>query len=421
MINVKIAIKSLFRKGFFHVFGGSILNKIIGFLSSILLVRILTKGEYGVFTYAWNIYSLILLANGCGLESGTLQLCSERGSDKEYVQAVCGYSVKKGLLFNISLLSALLLIGIAVPLKLDGANEVIVLLCALPMVKILYGIAISCLRSQKRNKDFARLSAANVSVVCIASSLCAIWFRENGVAFGYYIGYAISTAIACYGMKVSLFTKGGRLNVEDKKTLWSISIVSMCNAGLSQLLYLLDTFVLGMVNAEETVIATYKVATIVPSNLVFITMAIITYIYPHFAAHRGDGKWCMQSYKKILLLLGSCNLFVSIVLFTAAPLVIRLLYGNEYLDAVPIMRVLAVNFFFSGTFRVLSGNLLVTQRKLKFNFCVALMAGTVNIIADFLFIQWWGAMGAAIATLLVVAITSVANTIYLVIVFKKNC
>ena len=118
--------------------------------------------------------------------------------------------------------------------------------------------------------------------------------------------------------------------------------------------------------------------------------------------------------------MGGLNLFISATMFIGAPLIVKLLFGVEYLDCVPIFRLLSVNYFFSGTFRILSGNLLVTQRKLKFNLIVAVIACSVNIIADYFFIQWWGAIGAAIATCSVVLLTSIMNTVYLVYTFRKN-
>ena len=78
--------ETLIRTGFFHIFGSSVMNKIIAFLSSIVLVRILSKEEYGVFTYAWNIYSIILLFSGMGLDSGMLQLASEKSGDESYAK-----------------------------------------------------------------------------------------------------------------------------------------------------------------------------------------------------------------------------------------------------------------------------------------------------------------------------------------------
>ena len=93
--------------------------------------------------------------------------------------------------------------------------------------------------------------------------------------------------------------------------------------------------------------------------------------------------------------------------------------GEEYIDAVPVFRLLSINYFISGTFRIVSGNLLVTQRRLKFNLLIAIVSTVTNIIADYFFIQWWGSMGAAYATVLVVVISSVMSTVRLIISFKK--
>ena len=54
-------LMQLFRTGFFHIFGGNVINKVLTFLSSMIMVRILTKQEYGIFTYSWNIYNILLL------------------------------------------------------------------------------------------------------------------------------------------------------------------------------------------------------------------------------------------------------------------------------------------------------------------------------------------------------------------------
>ena len=220
-------------------------------------------------------------------------------------------------------------------------------------------------------------------------------------------------------MKIKIFQKCEPSNLEEKRTLLSISVVSMCNNGLSQLMYLLDVFVLGVVAANENILASYKVATTIPAALSFIPVSIITYIYPYFAEHRKDGKWCLERYKQVLKGVAMMNFLISTILFVLAPFIIHIMYGKEYLDAVPVFRILSMNYFFSGTFRVISGNLLVTQRKLKFNLFVALVSGIINALSDFYFIQWWGSIGAAVATILVVFVSGVMSTIYLIITFKK--
>lgn len=412
-------IKQLGKTGFFHIFGGSTINKIVGFLSSFVLVRILTKTEYGVFTYAWNIYSIVLLFNGLGMEAGVLQMCSESGGNTAYMRGICSYGTRSGMLVNVLLALVLLGVGLLAPLKVNGAGDLLVLLCLLPMAQLAYNLTTACLRAQKRNQEFSRLSITNTAMVFLFTAAGALLMREKGMALGYYGAYIISALLGFFHLHVRLVDPRAQLEKRDQRALRSIAFVSMCNNGLSQLMYLLDVFVLGIVDPQETLLASYKVATIIPSALTFIPLALVTYLYPYFAQNRHDGVWCLKRYKTTLLGLGGLNMLISASLFALAPLVIRLMFGAQYLDAVPVFRLLAVNYFVSGTFRILSGNLLVTQRKLSFNLLVALISGGVNVAADFLFIGWWGPMGAALATVLVTLISSMMSTTYLIHTFKK--
>lgn len=413
-------VELLLKTGFFHIFGSSVINKIISFLSSIILVRILTKEEYGAFTYAWNIYSIILLLSGFGIESGVLQVASEKSGEREYTKKIYSFGTRLGIKFNILL--GVILIGMAlfVPLKIGNAKELLIMLCALPIVQLLYGLATGYLRSQKQNKEFSVLSTINTFFVFIISVICSVFFREKGMIAGYYISFIISILVAFVKFDVNLFASKRKVSQSEKRAVLSIAFVSMCNNGLSQLLYLLDVFVLGIVDPTETVLASYKVSTMIPSALTFIPLALVTYLYPYFAEHKDDGRWCLNKYKEVVIGLGTFNACISLVLYVFAPLIVTCLFGNQYMDAVPVFRILAINYFISGTFRALSGNLLVTQRKLKFNLVVAILSGVINLFADYFFIKWWGPMGAAFATVLVVLVSSTLSTTYLVYTFKKK-
>lgn len=418
--SIRNIVNRLFSTGFFHIFGSSTINKVIGFLSSIVLVRILTKPEYGTFTYAWNKYSIIILLSGLGVESGMLQLASEHSGDADYALKVTDYSTRFGLKVNVLLAFVLLGIGLFFPLKLPEGRYLICTLCLLPIVQLMSGMTSCYLRSQKRNQEFSKLAVINTALVFTVSAGCAFFLREMGLVIGHYTGALAVFIIGRYVYRVRLFDqRAGNLN-EEKKDLLKISIISMVNNSLSQLMYLLDVFVLGIVDPQETILASYKVATIIPTALSFIPLSLITYLYPYYAEHRNDGQWCLKHYKKILLGLGAFNLAVSALMFLLAPFIIQVLFGKEYLDSVTVFRILSLNYFFSGTFRILSGNLLVTQRKLKFNLLVAIVSSTVNIVADYFLIQRWGSVGAAAATVSVVLISSIMSTTYLIYTFKKQ-
>lgn len=420
MRSVWIKGKKLFQTGFFHIFGSSVINKVIAFLSSVVLVRILTKIEYGTFTYAWNIYSIVLIFNGLGIESGVLQLASEKSGDVEYARKVTNYGTRFGLKFNLLLVLVLLGIGLFAPLKIEAGGRLLCLLCFLPAFQLLYNLVITYLRAQKRNREFAYLQITNTVLVFAVSAGCAFVFHETGLVIGYYVAYIISIIIGFCCFHVQLIKHDIGDVGADRVPLLRIAFISMLNNGLSQLMYLLDVFVLGIVDPQETILASYKVATMIPTALTFIPLSLITYLYPYFAEHKDDGKWCLNRYKQILLGLGGFNLALSVILFFSAPLIVEILFGSQYLDAVPIFRLLSVNYFFSGTFRILSGNLLVTQRKLKFNLIVAVISSLTNVVADYFFIQWWGSMGAALATVLVVLVSSILSTSYLIYTFRQK-
>lgn len=122
----------------------------------------------------------------------------------------------------------------------------------------------------------------------------------------------------------------------------------------------------------------------------------------------------------MLLGIGSFNLIITAILYLGASPIIRIVFGAKYLDAVTPFRILAVTFFFSGSFRTIAGNLLLAQRKLKYNTFVAGVSGGLNIILDYVMVSNFGMNGAAIATFLVVVFTSIMNVGYLLYVYTRK-
>ncbi len=413
-------LKILFSTGFFQIFGGNVLNKVLVFFSSVILVRILTKQEYGIFTYSWNIYSVVVLFSGAGISSGLLQICSEKGGETAFCGCVLHYSVKQGILFNGLLGVLLLLLAIFTPLKVKGADKLLFMLCLLPLIQILYDLSTSYLRSQKRNQEYVRLTVINTVLVVAVSVCCAFYFKEKGLIMGYYAAYLATILYAIIVVKIPIFNKKTTLVLENqtKQALLKISFISMCSNSLSELLYLLDVLVIGIIVANESVLASYKVGTMIPTALAFIPLSFMMYVYPYFAEKRLDKEWCWRRYKQILAGFGLFNLLISLFLFILAPWVVHTFFGVQYDDSVAVFRILSLNYFISATFRVVSGNLLVTQRKLKFNLLVACVSGVVNVIADVVLINFYGSLGAAAATVIVTLVSGMLSTAYFIYTLK---
>ena len=405
--------KKLFSTGFFHIFGSNVINKILSFASGILLARILTKSEYGVYSYANTLMGFFLLVSGFGMVSGLLQVGSEQKQEEKRL-GLYRFACRFGFAYNLLLAAVILFVALVIPLPIAGSGKILALMCLYPMATLMRDLKTALLRAQMRNQDFSYANTFSTAAMVLLSCTLALLLRAEGLVLGQYLACVLTILFIgkkC-GIRIS-FRKSG-VDTATKRDLLGVCSISVLNDGLSELMYLLDVFILGLAVPDETVIASYKVATTIPTALVFIPLSVITYVYPYFARNRTDKAWLTKNYRRLVLSMGALNLLVGGGLILLAPWLIGLVFGKVYLDSVAPFQILCASYIISGTFRILSGNLLVTQRKLKFNLFVAVLSSATNTVLNVFLIQAWGSIGAALATLITVLLTSVLSTAYLI-------
>lgn len=399
-------IRWMIDKGAVHILGTNVANKVLSFFTNILIVRFLTKTEYGVFGYANNIISFFLLASGLGMTSGVLQYGSEKRPEEEK-RLFFKYGMNFGLVINVVLAVMILLYVKCIPIAIDGTELYIALMCFIPVVDYIFNYFCTILRCRKENKKYARILNTNTFFYFIFSCLGAFLFGIAGVIIGRYIAYTISIiqGIIFCEYKEIIQCATNKLTRNQRKEIIKYSIICCMSNALSQILYLLDVYLIGVYIKDSQAVASYKAATLVPSALTFIPSGIITFIYPYFAENNLDYKWLKEKMKMLFKVLEIVNLAISIILIAFAPLIIHILWGAEYMDSLAAFRILSFNYFISGTFRIPAGNILAMLKNVKVNLVVSVFAGTANIFLDIFLIKRLGAEGAAIATVLVVFIS----------------
>lgn len=416
----KKAIEKLNATGFFHIFGATLVNKILGFLSNFIIVRLISKTAFGEYTYANNILSFILILSGLGLVSGVFQLCSENIGNIDVAEKIYAFGNRMGVLINIIL--AFIIVGIALIWKMpiQNAGHLLALMSITPLVNILFEFQQIYLRYHLKNKAYSYASTFNTALLLICSCIGAYIGQAEGLIFSRYIAYILSSVISFKVFKAPIKLVGVKLERGIRSVLLRLSVISMLNNGLSQMLYLLDIFVMGLVGIGEIAIASYKVATIIPTALYFIPSAICIYIYPHFAMNKDNKEWLVQNYKRLTIAMVVFNAGLSLLLIVLAPFIISLFFGKQYLDAVVCFRILMIGYFFNGSFRGIAGNLLVTQRRLKFNLFEGLLSGGVNVLGNLWLIPLFGSIGAAYATLIVMTFSATLSTGYFIYVLYRK-
>jgi len=412
MNHIKMEFKRLLNTGFFHIFGSNVINQILIFLSGIIIVRFISKSDYGVYSYSLNILSFFTIALGMGMNSGVLQLCSENIKKPVIRDSIYNYGARVGILFNLAISAAIILIALIIKLPVNGANQILLSLSLIPFLDGIREMQYVYFRSTLDNKNYAYANTLSTVLIVTLSVLGSIVFQVEGLIIGKYIASTVTVALVFCSLKCKLPKLHSRLDKEIKKVLYKISIISMCNNGISNLLYLMDIFLIGLIIKTPDIIADYKVATVIPTALQFIPSAICVYIFPMFSMHKDENLWIRNKSQKVFLYMFAMNFIITAILIIFAPLIISIIFGSQYLNAVAPFRVLSLSYFFVGTFRVLSGNLLVTQRKLVFNLIMTIAAGTVNIIGNIILINEFGSLGAAYTTLFVTSISGIISTVY---------
>ena len=397
------------------------INKLISLLLSIVIVRILSKEEYGLFSFAFNKVSIIMVFSGFGITSGILQFCSESISlekKKQYYK----FGLVFGVIANLILCLLLFLYGATGSMEMQGSTEYLFYLVMLPLVAFCYEFGNTVLRTQDHMVEYANSTNINSVVFAAVSILLAVLIGVYGYIIGYYTSYIIAVGYIMWvlfsGQGLGIW-KSIKIQWLDIKPLLSFSIICMLTNSLSNVLGYIDWEMVGQIIPNAEVLAAYKIGSGIPSQATFITAAIVTAVYPNFAKNQGNYPWLKTNISKLLLGLLVINGIVAAVLFFGAELIIQILYGPEYSDAVLMLKISSVGYLLSSTIRIPFGTLLLSMRKVSFNLVVCAISGVLNVILDLLLIPKYGSMGAVFTSVIVILVSGVMSSTRFVMYMKS--
>ncbi|MCM3029811.1 oligosaccharide flippase family protein [Niallia sp. MER 6] len=415
---MKDIITKIINKGFFHIFGASVINKVVQFCSSIFLVRFVTQESFGAYVYSQNILNIVMILTGLGSLAAALQYGSETDEIRKK-NAYFDIALKIGLPFNLFLC---LVIGIWSQkyYNVESNLNVLLLMIAMPFFIYVFDYYQNYLRTNYKNKEFSRVSSINTVGIFFLSIFGAIFFDILGVILGMYLAYAVSIGYSYYICREIKRENSYTLKKTEKKEFIKYAINSLLNNGIAQTIYLLDIFLLGLLLKDPILLATYKTATLIPFALRFIPVSIMTFIYPYVAKNRKNNNWILNNYKKITISLFSFNLFLFIILEIFAPLIFKIMFGSEYVEGIMYFRILMIGFLIDSTLRVPAGNILAMMQKVKQLIFINAFCGVINLVLDIILIEKYSALGAAYTNVIVIGISSMFYTGYLLTTLKKN-
>lgn len=410
--NIFDRIKKIYSAGFFHIFFSGAANKIITAIAGIMIIRILGKYDYGVLGAATNIYNIFAVFSGFGMDGAILVYCSENRPETEK-RGYYSYGLTAGFISSALISLGMLVYARFGRISIPEAKNCIIYMSALPMLSYLMQHFLVVLRTKKRNKSYSAYINLNGILYLVLGCIGAYFCGIRGVIAARYTSYT-AVIILCGVKLLPQYAHRSLLDNLEKKELWRYSLKNGLSSAINRIFYLADIALIAALIKEAEAVASYKVAVMLPEAMSFIPTAVIIYFIPSIAEHSKDSYWLKTNIKKLFLFSGAVNAAISAFLIIFAPFIISTLWGREYLDSVVCFRILSINYFFVGTFRVTCTNALAVLKKVNFNLLVSTSAVLINIGLDYILISNYASTGAAAATLMTVMFVSAVSAVYLI-------
>lgn len=422
MTDLITKIKFIVKDGFLHIMIGNTLSKMIAFLSSILIVRLVNKTDYGYLAYADNLYAYINLFAGLGLSMALLKYCSPLKSAEEnkYYYLV---SLKYGTIFQIVITMLMLVYVNLRTISFPSARGLLNLLIIYPAAVNILNTIQSYMRSQMKNKLYANIGIIQTILVFIFSVLLTILLGIKGVIYSRYIAsfLTIYLSYVLFLKKEFKMVNINKVSISsfEKKEFWRMAISLMIANLFSMIMPINEMYIINSLIKDETITATYKVATLIPSQIVFIINSIVIYTFPKISELSQNKKLAYKKIKEIGAYTAVIITIVTIIGILTNPAIINMLYGSAYKDSIGLSRVFWISFGLNATLRIIPMNMLPALGYTNFNTVISIFSFIIHGLLEIYFISTYGIMGAAYAIILVYLVTGISYWIYLKHVCNK--
>ena len=417
-----LKIKEFAKDGLFHIFGGSIVSKVVGVLSTFFVIRHLDKIAYGEYVSANNLFSYLTTFIGLGLANAALQYCSEKIQQTKK-NGVHSYSLRVGMVSNFLLVAVIF--GMAfVKRAMGDVNEsnYLMLMSGLPFVMYLHTYLQIVLRIDLRNKEFSFSSMVYSVAMLVGNIVMTYFFDVPGLIISTYIANIFGAANSAISLRKQRFfgeirTNREPLSREYKKEITNYGFIYAITSFSSMLLLLLDVTCLDLILNDTAILADYKVASTIPTACAFIPSCLLVYFYPKMVRAFGEGKQVGRKYvSQMMKLFLLVNGGVFLVMVVVSPVLIPIAFGQQYKGAeiTLVFCILCVNYLVHAV-QMLYNHVLAVVKRLKANLILTLASGGVKILLNVLLILEYGSMGAAIST---VAVTCLITGLYMVYLWR---
>jgi len=365
-----------------------LLERTLGILSTLVLVRLLVPADFGVVAMAQSFIVMVQLLGALGFD---VALIRDQSASEDHYHTAWTLNAGLGLLITVIMLS------LASPIaSFYGKPELYAVVCALALVSFFSGlenIGVVAFRKELRfRNEFAfQLSRKLVGIAValpLAFVLRSYWALVAGTLASCLAGTLISYLAHPFRPRLSL-AKAAEL-LDFSRWLLVGNIIGFVRERSSDFFIgrLAGPAALGAYNIS------YEISNLPTTEL---SAPINRALMPGFSKIANDPAALQQTYLQAFSLLVLLTVPAAVGILALADFLVPVLLGPKWLDAVPLIQLLAI----TGIFQALqssSATALIATGHPKSVFMTNALYAVVLLVFLTLLAPSRGAIGAALAT-----------------------
>jgi len=409
-----IRMAKLSAKGGLNIFLGVSLSTIILAVGIVLVARLLTEGEYGLYTIAFISPALFSLFRDLGINSAMIKHLAQYRSESRTTKMKS--VLVSGLLFELTL--GIILSVISFSLADSLATNVFhrppetKLYFMIQIVSIVILTDSLLVASQSTFIGFERMEFNSLTMIIqsclkafLAPLLILLGYSTLGAVLGHTIAALITSAIAIIIFYSKFYKKThgteNELSLgETLRTMLRYGLPLSPSIILTGFLTQFFNFMM-VIYCSNTMIGNYSVAVQFSVLITFFTAPISTVLFPAFSKLDSEGEMetlrtVFQSSVKYAALL---TVPVTVAIMVLSEPLVFTLFGGKYGYAPLFLTLIAVNYLYSGLGNLSLGNFLNGQGETKVNTKLTLITLGFGLPLSLVLIPAFGIAGLIFTTL----------------------
>ncbi len=411
-------------KGTGFILLANVVGTVLGFLFRIIVVRYISKSEYGLLSLAIAITNILAVFCSLGLVNSIPRFIAHSLAQRNYARILetIRVSIKVIVFSSIFVTSILFLFAnrISVLLHKPALNSVIRVFSFVLPFSVLTEIFISILRGFEdvKGKIFLQNIFLTGIKIFLVTLVVFLGFSFTGVLWSYLIASVLTAVVLLFYVKacVEKFVPRSLINHRATSVKKELVFFSLPLFGSSILKIVNDrvmTLILGYFKPANFV-AHYNVALPIAQFISIPLMATVFIYLPvasklHASSNMRDLKILYSTISKWTFL---CTVPVFLLLFLYPAFVIKMLFGARYLKASAALQCLTLGFLVH-TLLGPNGMTLIAFGKTEFMLLASGTSSLLGITSAFVLIPKYGFIGAAVATALALIVTNLLASFFL--------